>query len=669
MKAKRYICFYILLPLLLELIIESLSRKSLFAGFSYLLQSPLLFLFNTLIIMLTMSIAMFFRREIFVLVTISAVWLIFGIANFIILHFRVTPFSAVDFTLIKSAIRVSGHYLNLFSVAMLAVAFGVLLVGLVCLFRKAPVHSEYSHKRILFSAVFIATLGMAILVIHKSSHSVQALATNYTNISEAYENYGFAYCFANSIIDTGIAKPDDYSEESVNEIVNSLKDVKNKDEKPNIIMIQLESFFDVNYVKGLSFSEDPLPIFHWLQEKYSSGLVTVPTVGAGTVNTEFEILTGMRQHDFGVSEYPYKTILKSTTSESVCTDLKKLGYQTHAVHNNEATFYGRDKVFANLGFDTFTSMEYMNGLTDNPNGWCNDDVLTKEIIKTLNSSEEPDFTMAITVQSHGKYEGIEQEEPQRIQVSGAPEGMEDAYQYYVNQIYEVDRMIGALINELNKRDEKSILVLYGDHLPSLNIQKEDLTNGNLYQTQYVIWDNMDLKKKDRDLYSYQLYAETLKQVGIHEGLITRYHQQTKHNAKTYLSGLTTLSYDLLYGSNYAYNEKNPFKATKLQMGIDPIAITRVEKVKGGYEIQGRGFTPFAKVYYDDEGLETEFKDSTCLFVGEELTYDPDNEEYDPETVESPTDIPNAFVVKIESEDGVELSVTDALSWTETDLSK
>ena len=63
----------------------------------------------------------------------------------------------------------------------------------------------------------------------------------------------------------------------------------------------------------------------------------MPTVGAGTVNTEFEVLTGMRQRDFGVCEYPYKTVLKSTTSESVCNDLASIGYKSHCVHNNNAT--------------------------------------------------------------------------------------------------------------------------------------------------------------------------------------------------------------------------------------------------------------------------------------------------------------------------------------------
>jgi len=661
MKVKRYVSFYILLPIVLEFLIEALSRKSLIAAVKYAINSPLLFAFNTLIIMLTLSIAMFFKREVFALTTISVVWVIFGIVNFVILHFRVTPFSAVDFTLIKSAISVSSHYLNLFTIAMIIVAIFVVLIGLICLFRKAPVNEQHGYRKIIFSILCCLTLGVAIIVLHRSSNSVQALSTHYTNISEAYENYGFAYCFANSILDTGIKKPEDYSKQSVKKITKALKDEKNTDKRPNIIFIQLESFFDVGYEKNLQFSEDPLPVFHSLQKKYSSGLVTVPTVGAGTVNTEFEILTGMRQHDFGVSEYPYKTVLKSKTSESICTDLKKLGYSTHAVHNNEATFYGRNTVFSNIGFDTFCSMEYMNGLTDSPNGWSNDDVLSREIMKTLDSTSGPDFTMAITVQSHGKYDGIALDDP-TIKVTGAPERKEQAYEYYVNEIHEVDRMIDTLIKELSNRKEETVLVLYGDHLPSLDIQKDDLSNANLYQTQYVVWDNMNLKKKTKNLHAYQLYAEVLDRIQIHEGMITKYHQQTKHRSKLYLTGLTTLSYDLLYGDNYAYDGENPFKQTELQMGTEPVKLTSVQKTKSGYRVVGSGFTPYCEVYYDGTLVESEWISSECLQLQDEFELDEADKKDsgEPETeVTEPRDVPNAFVVEVQSDDGVVLSSTQA----------
>ena len=138
---------------------------------------------------------------------------------------------------------------------------------------------------------------------------------------------------------------------------------------PNIIVVQLESFFDVERVNYLECSEDPIPNFRRLCQEYSSGLYTVPTVGAGTANTEFETLTGMSVRFFGPGEYPFKGILKDTVCESVAFDLKSLGYSAYAIHNNEANFYSRRKVYQNLGFDVFTSEEYMNTQEDvNNNG-------------------------------------------------------------------------------------------------------------------------------------------------------------------------------------------------------------------------------------------------------------------------------------------------------------
>ena len=78
----------------------------------------------------------------------------------------------------------------------------------------------------------------------------------------------------------------------------------------------------------------------------------------------------MSLHYFGPGEYPYKSILKETTCESAPYVLKNLGYTAHAVHNNEANFYGRRSIFPNLGFDTFTSAEYMKDENQkNPLGW------------------------------------------------------------------------------------------------------------------------------------------------------------------------------------------------------------------------------------------------------------------------------------------------------------
>ena len=672
-EVKKFILLYVLLPIVLDLIIECFSRKSLIAGMKYMLSEPALFCFNVLIIMLTISIAKFFQREIFVLSLISMIWLLFGIANFVILHFRVTPFSAVDFTLISSAISVSGHYLTPLNIAMILLALVMLVVGVVCLFRKAPKYDyNASKKAYIVSAGIMLTLVCSIAYMHHSSASVQALANNYTNISEAYENYGFVYCFANSIIDTGISKPEEYSEENMQQLEESMQEKESKElENPNIIMIQLESFFDVDMVKELKLSQDAIPNFHKLQENYSDGLLTVPTVGAGTVNTEFEILTGMRQQDFGVSEYPYKTILKSTPSESICQDLAKLGYVSHAVHNNTATFYGRNKVFSNLGFHTFTSIEYMDDVEMNPNGWAKDAVLTEEIISTLEATEEMDFTFGITVQSHGKYDGIEADASWPVEVLQAPEGMEEAYHYYVNQLYEVDQMIGVLVDALEERKEPTILVLYGDHLPSLELQDADLVNGSQYQTQYVVWDNLDMPQKDKDLATYQLYSWVLNLADIHEGVITKYHQQKKWEAEDYLEGLQKLEYDLLYGKNYIYDGDNPYEPTQLQMGTEEISITDVVSTEEGYLVKGSGFTPYCKILFDGKEVRSQWMDPKNILVQEKITLKGNVKEEAEEPKEDieADEIPNAFVVQVQTGDGVELSMSEAVLWEDTSVGR
>lgn len=671
LRVKKFFTFYVFLPVILDIVIESLNRKSVFSAFSYVVDKPFLFMFNVLIIMLTLSVAMYFKREIFVLTLMSVVWLLFGVINFVILHFRVTPFSAVDFTLISSAISVSGHYLTAFNVVMIFFAIAILVISLICLFKRTPCFQKNTTKKAyMLSTLVILTLAAGIVVMHKSSTSVQALAENYTNISEAYENYGFVYCFANSIIDTGIKKPENYSEESMAQIKDSIKDTGTDEPevKPDIVMIQLESFFDICDVKGVSFSRDPLPNFHRLQKEYSNGQLTVPTVGAGTVNTEFEVLTGMSQHDFGVGEYPYKTVLKSKTSESICNDLAQIGYSSHAVHNNTATFYGRNKVFSNLGFDSFTSVEYMNNITLNPNGWAKDDVMVDEILKTLDDNKnKSDFTFGITVQSHGKYNDVKTDSKDPVKVYNAPEGKEESYEYYVNEINEVDQMIGKLVYALGKREKPTVLVLYGDHLPSLELSNEDLEDGSLYETQYIIWNNYGLKEKDQDLKAYELYPEVLDQLGIHTGVITQYHQQADRSSDTYQTDLKALEYDLLYGENYIYDGEVPFTASNLQMGTNPLKIADVYQKDGEYIVRGDNFTPYCRVYFDGKELESQWIDEHHLKLKD--VPERSDRKQDKQKSYEPDEIPNSFVVEVQNGDGVKLSYSNNLRWKNTSLGK
>ena len=69
------------------------------------------------------------------------------------------------------------------------------------------------------------------------------------------------------------------------------------------------------------------------------------------------------------------------------------------MHNHNGKFYSRNEVYGRLGFQHYVSLEYMPYVTYTPIGWAEDIVLSDEIMKALNASEERDFIMAITVES------------------------------------------------------------------------------------------------------------------------------------------------------------------------------------------------------------------------------------------------------------------------------
>ena len=55
-----------------------------------------------------------------------------------------------------------------------------------------------------------------------------------------------------------------------------------------------------------------------------------------------------------------------------------------------------------------------------------------------------------------------------------------------------------LTEKLADYPEDVVLVMYGDHLPTMGLTVEDLDNKYLFQTEYVMWDNFGLQKKGRE---------------------------------------------------------------------------------------------------------------------------------------------------------------------------
>lgn len=616
----------VILGLVLNLFIESMSRHSLINSLVHAVTSPLVFLFNALIITFVLSLCTFFKSRNVLYLLASAVFIGFGIANGVLLTMRITPLEWADLQVVKlSIIRI---YLSNFMIALIVLVIIAAIVGLVILFIKAPKLKKVNYLKNSIATVIIGVTLFGSLFIFRATGIL--LSEHVKNLANAYKDYGFNYCFLSSMLDLGIDKPSVYDESDVKQLVNEINSSAENNQEiksnnysdhngnhPNIIILQLETFFDVQHLANISFSENPIPVFSTLQKKYTTGYLSVPSIGAGTANTEFEVISGMSLEYFGVGEYPYKTILQTEACESICYNLDQYGYTSHAIHNNDATFYDRNVVFSNLGFNTFTSLEFMTDVEFTTAGWAKDEVLVGSITDALDSTKGSDLVYTISVQSHGKYPS-DYTEIMPITVTGIEdEDTKREFEYYINQLHEVDKFVGDLLTDLTSRDEKTVVILFGDHLPSFDISEEDLTNNNLFQTEYVIWDNFGLSKDDKDLMTYQLGADIMGKLGLDNGIMTKLHQNYANTDK-YKTYLELFEYDMLYGEGFTWGgkENNPYKTTQLQMGIKEIGITDVisTETKGTLNVTGKNFTPYSVVFINDDEYDTVYVDSKNLVV-------------------------------------------------------
>ena len=695
----REIAFYALITLL---ILEGLNQRSIFGSIHLLSHNPPMFMANWMILIFTYSFALLLRKSHYGYLLITTCWLALGLISFATLFNRSTPLTGSDFMLLGSLIPILPLYLKLYQMILIG-TFSLLLIYFLFIIGKKIPGIGRSLKTSLY---LIALLGLVMTSSLQVGHWLGAIKEHDTNVQASYQKHGFTYSFLNSLMKVGITQPKSYSEEAVEAVIETIskEEVLDADEtreeptswqspagsttstnsitetnsNPNVIIVQLESFFDITRLSGVTYNQDPLPNIHKLMDHYSHGFLEVPTIGGGTVNTEFEVLTGMSLAYFGSGEYPYTTVLTKNTTESLPFLLNKHQYVSHALHNNMGSFYDRNLVYPHLGFNDFTSVEYMNNVETNPLGWAKDTILTTYIDDILSTTEEKDFIFTVSVQPHGKYpdkpvidapvilpstsdplqvmenqdmdkvsgsdsqnasdnndltsllEGLFGEENYQTQNTDETQPMltieETAYNqflYYANQIYETDVFVGQLIDSLDELGEPTIVVFYGDHLPSLNMTQENLASGDPFDLDYVIWNNYGLKEQDCDMYAYQLGAHLMKMMDFHDGILNRFHQ-TMYSSDNYQTELELLQYDMLYGDKTAYQGSNPYEPTEMTMGIHPISIDDCHLQGDFLAISGQNFTPYSVVLLDSEQVTSYFFSENLLLVPaitpEDFTY-------------------------------------------------
>jgi phosphoglycerol transferase MdoB-like AlkP superfamily enzyme len=238
--------------------------------------------------------------------------------------------------------------------------------------------------------------------------------------------------------------------------------------RPDIVVVQSESFFDPARLRGLEPAQ-VLPEFRRVAAVSRHGDLWVPTYGGGTIRTEFEVLTGIAMRYFPDVQYPYFR-LTATAVPSLASVLAGHGYSTIAVHPHERDFWNRAAALDHLGFAEFDGEETFGDATRV--GWyIGDDALVDHVLRRLDASSRPAFVFAISMENHGPYDGFPNADPQDVAAQPVPPGATgeaaDRLRGYLYHLARADRALGRLVDALKQRPRRTLLLFYGDHLPAL----------------------------------------------------------------------------------------------------------------------------------------------------------------------------------------------------------
>jgi phosphoglycerol transferase MdoB-like AlkP superfamily enzyme len=371
-------------------------------------------------------------------------------------------------------------------------------------FRKLP------RARIIASAValfLLFTLTFSFIFpqdIRKFESSVMGLDFNDWDQSANYKENGFIIGFMYNMAIVRMDKPEGYSKDAILSIVEKYKrhaaygnaertDPANSD--INIVYIMNESFCDPN-----SFSElfpynggNAVAFTERVMSEYPSGNVISPAFGGGTAFVEFESLTGFSNWFRGVT-LPYHYYVKKKNSfPSIASYLKNKGYYTIALHPYSGLMYDRRPAFASMGFDKFLDKkDFTYTDKDRTAQYISDVSAYKELIKTLRDTDGKAFAMLITMQNHTPYGNqYIPGERQFMSEAAVDEDTNAAVSDYLELLSASDKAMNYLVSELEKFDEKTVVVFWGDHLPGVYITLPD-DDVRKWETPFFIYANFDL---------------------------------------------------------------------------------------------------------------------------------------------------------------------------------
>ncbi len=278
---------------------------------------------------------------------------------------------------------------------------------------------------------------------------------------ENYNSNGFALAFALNVPMAHVTAPAGYSDKAIAAIAKPEAAASVPAEKPDIIIVMSESFWDPAQLPGVAIKPDPIPTVRELR----SGSVFSPEFGGMTANIEFEALTGFSNAFLPAGSIPYQQYVRAPIP-SLATFLKSEGYEARALHPGTNWFWNRSAVYKDFGFDDFKSEETLPPMQKR-GPLASDAAMTDEIIREGEETDQPFFLFAVSLQNHGPYEPNRYPNATHSVQAATSQWARDSLQSYAEGAADADHGLQRLIDWAKSRDRPTIIAFFGDHLPPL----------------------------------------------------------------------------------------------------------------------------------------------------------------------------------------------------------
>lgn len=496
----------ILYPLFLSILLEYNICQNLNTTLKFLIKKPNILLFNIIICTILFTLVFLVLKKSYIsMILHGSILYILSCIEYFKYKTSVSHLVISDLLMTKNLSDV-GKFASLKVTYPLVINF-ILLTFYIFLTYKNNLTLNFSLKKRVSSCVFISLLIIVTLTTSISSNIFSIFeietkaATNILESNEQFNDIGFlpylTKTTSENLMDI-VNPPENYSYDSIKKLL-SISSTTTTSESisksfPNVVFIMSESFSDFRVFNSLNIDDSIYSNFDAVGAEGYIGNCIVPTFGGYTTRTEFELLTGLPTYAINTPSVPQNLLKKQEIIDTFPSYFKSLGYNTAYIHPFSKTFYDRDTLYTEYGFDNLYFDDNMTVETENFRRYVSDKSVFNQIKDVLQKNENPSYIFATTMQNHQPYYGE------------TAEG-EDQLSYYLEGVKRTSYELREFTNWLKEFNEDVLLVFVGDHFPfftpddnvynRLGISDD---NANLiYNQKYILWNNYDSSILNRDI--------------------------------------------------------------------------------------------------------------------------------------------------------------------------